>query len=116
MFTAVAVASLAFGIGANTAVFTLTDQILLRLMPVKNPQELVHLAGRGNHYGSNRGGNALSYPMYKDFRGREDVFGGVLCRFDLAGSGDLPCPAHGNPNAIMLPPAATAMYCLPRKR
>jgi putative ABC transport system permease protein len=83
VFTAVAVASLAFGIGANTAVFTLTDQILLRLMPVKNPQELVQLAGRGNHYGSNRGGNALSYPMYKDFRGREDVFSGVLCRFDL---------------------------------
>jgi predicted permease len=84
VFAAVAVLSLAFGIGANTAVFTLTDQILLRLMPVKNPQELVQLGGRGNHYGSNRGSNALSYPMYKDFRGREDVFSGVLCRFDTS--------------------------------
>jgi predicted permease len=84
VFAVVAVLSLAFGIGANTAVFTLTDQILLRLMPVKNPQELVQLGGRGNHYGSNRGSNALSYPMYIDFRGREDVFSGVLCRFDTA--------------------------------
>jgi predicted permease len=84
VFAAVAVLSLTFGIGANTAVFTLTDQILLRLMPVKNPQELVQLGGRGNHYGSNRGSNALSYPMYIDFRGREDVFSGVLCRFDTA--------------------------------
>ena len=83
VFTLVAVASLAFGIGANTAVFTLTDQILLRLMPVKNPEELVQLAGRGNHSGNNRGRNALSYPMYKDFRGREDVFSGLLCRFEL---------------------------------
>ena len=84
VFTAIAVLSLAFGIGANTAVFTLTDQILLRLMPVKNPQELVQLAGRGNHQGNNRGGNALSYPMYRDFLGREDVFNGVLCRYEMA--------------------------------
>lgn len=83
VYTAVAVLSLAFGIGANTAVFTLSDQILLRLMPVKNPQELVQLGGRGNHYGSNRGRDALSYPMYTDFRGREDVFSGVLCRHGL---------------------------------
>jgi predicted permease len=84
VFTAVAVLSLAFGIGANTAVFTLSDQILLRLMPVKNPRELVQLAGRGNHSGSNRGSNALSYPMYTDFRGREDVFSGLLCRWGTA--------------------------------
>jgi predicted permease len=83
VFAAVAIVSLAFGIGANTAVFTLSDQILLRLMPVENPRELVQLGGRGNHYGSNRGGNALSYPMYVDFRGRSDVFSGVLCRYGL---------------------------------
>ncbi len=40
VFTAVAVLSLALGIGANTAIFTLLDQILLRLLPVKDPQEL----------------------------------------------------------------------------
>src|SRR5260370_40476014 len=40
MFTAVAVTSLALGIGANTAIFTLVDAILLRWLPVKNPREL----------------------------------------------------------------------------
>ncbi len=84
VFTAVAVVSLAFGIGANTAVFTLSDQILLRLLPVKNPQELVQLRSRGDHYGSNRGDRALSYPMYVDFRGRDDLFSGLLCRWNTA--------------------------------
>ena len=76
IFTAVALLSLALGIGANTAIFTLLDQILLRLLPVKNPDELVLLTWRGSHYGSNTGGNALSYPMYKDFRDRNQVFSG----------------------------------------
>jgi predicted permease len=83
VFTAVAILSLAFGIGANTAVFTLSDQILLRLLPVDDPRALVQLAARGFHYGNNRGENALSYPMYIDFRGRQDIFQGVLCRFGL---------------------------------
>ncbi|PYV07949.1 MAG: multidrug ABC transporter substrate-binding protein, partial [Acidobacteria bacterium] len=59
------------------------DQILLRLLPVKNPDELVLLTWRGSHYGSNTGGNALSYPMYKDFRDRNQVFSGLMCRYGL---------------------------------
>jgi len=55
VFVVVAVLSLAFGIGANTAIFTLVDQLLLRLLPVKDPQQLVLLWGRGPHYGSNNG-------------------------------------------------------------
>jgi predicted permease len=84
VFTAVAVLSLALGIGANTAIFTLFDQILLRLLPVKNPRELVLLTMRGRHYGSNWGGNAISYPMYRDFRDHNQVFSGMFCRFPLA--------------------------------
>ena len=80
MFTAVAVLSLALGIGANTAIFTLLDQILLRLMPVKDPQSLVLLTMRGRHYGSNWGGNAISYPMYRDFQDHNQVFSGMFCR------------------------------------
>src|SRR5579872_211201 len=76
----VAILSLAFGIGANTAIFTFVDQLLLRLLPVKDPQQLVLLTWRGPHYGSNRGPNMLSYPMYKDFRERNQVFSDMFCR------------------------------------
>ncbi len=81
VFTGVALLSLALGIGANTAIFTLLDQVLLRLMPVKNPQELVLLQMKGFHYGSNWGENSLSYPMYRDFKANNSVFSGMFCRF-----------------------------------
>src|SRR5580698_7403895 len=83
VFVAVAVLSLALGIGANTAIFTLIDQVLLRLLPVKDPQQLVLLWGRGGHYGSNNGPNKLSYPMYEDFRDKNQVFSGMFCRNDM---------------------------------
>jgi predicted permease len=82
VFAVVAVVSLALGIGANTAIFTLIDQILLRLLPVKDPQQLVLLRGRGPHYGSNNGRNKLSYPMYEDFRDHNTVFNGMFCRWE----------------------------------
>ncbi len=81
VFATVAVLTLALGIGANTAIFTLLDQVLLRLLPVKNPQQLVLLTMRGQHYGSNWGGNAISYPMYRDFQSHNEVFSGMFCRF-----------------------------------
>jgi predicted permease len=81
VFTAVAGISLAFGIGANTAIFTLLDQVLLRALPVKDPEHLVLLSWKGSHYGSNWGINSLSYPMYRDFRDQNQVFSGMLCRF-----------------------------------
>ena len=68
LFTAVAVLSVALGIGANTAIFTLVDEVLVRMLPVQSPDELVLFNGSRNHYGSNSGGNMLSFPMYEDFR------------------------------------------------
>src|SRR5215472_15134554 len=81
LFVAIAILSLAFGIGANTAIFTLVDQLLLRLLPVKDPDQLVMLWGRGHHYGSNSGRYRISYPMYKDISAGNQVFRGVLARW-----------------------------------
>src|SRR5690242_11603363 len=81
VFTGIAVLSLAVGIGANTAIFSLVDQILIRLLPVKEPGQLVLLTMKGMHYGGNWGGNAISYPMYSDFRDNNHVFSGMFCRF-----------------------------------
>jgi len=80
VFTVVAILSLALGIGANTAIFTLLDQVLLRSMPVKDPQQLVLLHMEGFHYGSNWGYNSLSYPMYRDFQDHNSAFTGMFCR------------------------------------
>src|SRR5580698_6596761 len=54
-FTAAAVLSLALGIGANTAIFTLLDQVLLRQLPVRHPEELVQLKRSGPVYGDTYG-------------------------------------------------------------
>src|SRR5260370_42401501 len=80
IFTAVAILSLALGIGANTAIFTLVDQLILRSLPVKDRQSVMLLVGMGNHYGGNNGRNATSYPMYQDFRDRNQVFSQMMCR------------------------------------
>ena len=81
VFSTVAVLSLALGIGANTAMFTFLNQILLKLLPVKDAQQLSLLTMRGRHYGSNWGGNSISYPMYKDFKAHNEVFTEMFARF-----------------------------------
>jgi predicted permease len=81
LFTAVAVLSLALGIGANVAIFTLVNQLILQYLPVSHPEQLVLLTARGAHYGSNTGRNSLSYPMYQDFRDKNEVFSGVFCKY-----------------------------------
>ena len=81
IFLAVAVFSLALGIGANTAIFTLINQLILQPLPVRNPEQLVMLAGRGNHYGGNNGRDKLSYPMYQEIRDKNQVFSGMFCTY-----------------------------------
>lgn len=81
IFTAVAVMSLALGIGANTAIFSLMDQILLRLLPIEDPERIVQLKEEGPMFGTTRGEKVSSYPMYRDLRDNNTVFSGVIGRF-----------------------------------
>jgi putative ABC transport system permease protein len=89
-FTAIAVITLALGIGANTAIFSLMNQILLRRLPVKNPDELVILRAPGPVTGrvSSDGDSteSFSYPMYKGLRDTNKVFSGILARSTFAAS------------------------------
>ena len=80
LFLVVTVTSLALGIGANTAIFTLLDQLLLRLLPVRDPKQLVMIWTTGPHIGSNRGIHMASYPMYQDFQQKAQAFSYVFCR------------------------------------
>ena len=82
-FCAVVVLTLGLGIGANTAIFTLLDQVLLRLLPVERPEELVLLDGPGANMGARFGEQTFSYPMYRDFRDRNEAFSGVIARFGV---------------------------------
>ncbi len=88
LFTVVVLASLAIGIGANTAVFSLMDQALLRSLPVKHPEELVLLRApgprRGNVNTSYGDEVTFSYPMYREFRDGNAVFSGVMARFPIS--------------------------------
>lgn len=85
-FALTAVLTLALGIGASTAIFTLFDQALLQSLPVRNPQELVLLRYAGAAWGhvSDQGGNHdgahpyFSYPMYRDLRDKTSVFNGLV--------------------------------------
>jgi hypothetical protein len=80
-FSLVAVGTLALGIGANTAMFSLLDQVVLRLLPVRHPEQLVIVRETGNHYGTSYGANTISWPMFEDLRDNNHVFSGMFCRF-----------------------------------
>src|SRR5882672_6142901 len=80
LFAVVAILSLALGIGANTAIFTLMDQIVLRKLPVKDPDSLVMLFQRGLNMGSNMGARMHSYPIYQDYQQKAEPLSEVICR------------------------------------
>src|ERR1043165_8775568 len=80
-FTLIAVLSLALGIGANTAIFSLTDAVLIKTLPVRQPEQLV-LFGNGRDIGvklglPNSSFDLFSYPFYRQGQQRTDVFSGV---------------------------------------
>jgi len=80
LFAVVAIVSLALGIGANTAIFTLLDQVLLRKLPVRDPDRLVMIYQRANNMGSNMGSRMNSYPLYQDLQQKAESITDVICR------------------------------------
>jgi putative ABC transport system permease protein len=83
LFTAVAVLSLALGIGANSAIFSLLYQVLMRSLPVANPESIAVLHFEGARNGSSQSdsdASVFSYPMYRDLRDRNQVFDGLIAR------------------------------------
>jgi len=89
-FTGVVLLTLGLGIGANTAIFSLMDQVLLRLLPVRNPEELVVLDAPGPFSGSTHNYSAtltpISHPMFEALRDKNTVFDGLLAH----------CPAQAH--------------------
>ncbi len=82
-FAGAAFLSLALGIAANTSIFTLVDQVLLRLLPVQDPRALVQLHMEGGRFGGQNGDgrHTFSYPIYLAFRDRNTVLSGLTGQY-----------------------------------
>jgi len=80
-FAITALLSLTLGTGVNAAIFSLVDQVVLRPLPVNNPDRLVHLVWRGTTLASNWGfGAMMSYPLCRDLQEQREFFDGIFCR------------------------------------
>ncbi|HEX7239934.1 MAG TPA: ABC transporter permease, partial [Longimicrobiaceae bacterium] len=91
-FAAVAILSLGLAIGANTAIFSLIDAVMLRSLPVASPEELVRVMTPARDGSLGEGGDNFTNPIWEALRDRQDVFSGAFAtadeRFDLAAGGE----------------------------
>src|SRR6266436_5428024 len=89
-FTLIAMLTLALGIGANTAIFSVLNQILLRKLPVRNANELVLLRSpgpkQGHVWSDGDDSEIFSYPLYKGLSGNTSVFDGVIACYQFSAS------------------------------
>ena len=87
VFTLVAVGSLALGIGANTAIFSLINAVILKTLPVSHPEQLVQLVMKTEN------GTTFTNPIWEQVRDRQDVFSGAFAyspiQLNLAGGGEV---------------------------
>ena len=73
--------SLALGIGATTAIYSLVDQVVLHALPVRQPERLVLIDWKGDQVANGFGSwNLMSYPICRDLQLQDRFFEGVLCR------------------------------------
>src|SRR5258708_6871535 len=97
-FTLAALLSIGLGVGANSAIFSLVDQALLRRLPVRDPDRLVLLNWSGTYIGPGWGsGNLNSFPFYRDLSAENKVFDGMFCRAPFSlnlATGDTPEQAN----------------------
>ena len=86
VFTTVAVMTLALGIGANTAIFSLVNAVMLKMLPVKNPGELVVVGDPADVHSRHLGDpqvTSFSYPLYRDLSQGNGVFSGMLASSEV---------------------------------
>ncbi|HTU35874.1 MAG TPA: ABC transporter permease [Candidatus Acidoferrum sp.] len=91
VITAIALLSLALGIGANTAIFSLIDAVMLRMLPVRDPQQLAQIEFRWPDDPNPR--SSFTNPLWEQVRDHQDAFSGVIAwapeTFDLADGGEV---------------------------
>jgi predicted permease len=91
VISCVAVLSLALGIGANTAIFSLIDTVMLRMLPVAKPEELVQVRIRSQRGGREGTNSSFTNPLWEELRNRQDVFSAIFSwgdsQFDLSQGG-----------------------------
>ena len=97
-FTAATLLSLTLGIGATTAIYSLVDQLILRALPIRDPERLVLVDWEGEYVTGGFGSyNLMSYPFCRDIQQQTRVFDGVVCRAEV---GPVNFSAGGDPQPI----------------
>ena len=94
-FAAAAILTLGLGIGANTAIFRVLDAVVLRLLPVRNPEQLVTIAAKQNGLSGDISFSTVSYPLFREIAARQTALSGMFVSRDLEpGEGEADKAVH----------------------